>query len=210
MTSNILLRSYKMTCDTGFAPNPYFEILSLATCMPGIRKYAEIGEWIAGFTSITLCGDGKGQEKLIYLMLVSEKLCFEEYYKQYPQKRPKNCPCGDNIYKPRNGGYEQILNKYHGICEFEDDTNSPFVLLAKEFYYFGKGSVCVPKEYRPSIKHTSAPRGCITKDKQAAQDFIDWVKIEAAGRQGRIGEPHIDPKSKSCSKSCSKKKGKCR
>ena len=45
------IRSYKMTTATGFAPNYYGDILTLATCKSGIKKTARIGEWIAGFTS---------------------------------------------------------------------------------------------------------------------------------------------------------------
>jgi len=204
MTSGILLRSYKMTYDTGFAPNPYCEVLSLATCKPGIRGCARLGEWIAGFTSGQLCGDSPGYERLIYLMLVSEKIKFEDYYEQYPQKRPESCPCGDNIYRGLpNGGYEQIPNEHHNMCEFGDDTSTPFVLLAKEFYYFGRDAVPVPEEYRPNIPKSQAECGWKTEGKQA-QDFIDWVRnVAAKGRHGLIGEPH-GPNSKSCSK----KKGK--
>ncbi|MGE3595803.1 MAG: hypothetical protein AB7N70_09645 [Dehalococcoidia bacterium] len=42
--------SYKMTHDTGFAPNPFWGCLTLATCKPGIRQTRGPGDWIAGFT----------------------------------------------------------------------------------------------------------------------------------------------------------------
>jgi len=203
MTNNVLLRSYKMTHDTGFAPNPYGGLLSLATCKPGIRSCAEVGEWIAGFTSRALCGDKPGEEKLIYLMQVSEKLLFEEYYEKCPQKRPENCICGDNIYiKPSNGVYKQIANKYHNMCEFYDDTSTPFVLLATEFYYFGINAVLIPEKYRPNIPMGPAKYGIITENKQA-QVFIDWVIEKAAGRHGLIGEPHNGSQSESCSNNVS-------
>jgi hypothetical protein len=35
---NVRLFTYKMTHDSGFAPNPFYDILTLATCKPGIRK----------------------------------------------------------------------------------------------------------------------------------------------------------------------------
>ena len=34
--------TYKLISDTGFAPNPFFNYLSLATCKAKIREYAEI------------------------------------------------------------------------------------------------------------------------------------------------------------------------
>ena len=43
--------TYKMTHATGFAPNHDCGILTLATCKPGVREKAEVGDWIAGFTS---------------------------------------------------------------------------------------------------------------------------------------------------------------
>jgi len=202
MTDSILLHSYKMTFDTGFAPNPYWEVLSLATCRPDIRRLANVKDWIAGFTSRTLCGDDPGKENLVYLMQVTEKIPFEEYYKKYPQKRPANCICGDNIYKKLpNGEYEQILNYYHGICEIEKDTSTPSVLLSENFYYFGKDVVDI-HEYRSIILKGRASK----LEFEQARNFINWViKDVAAGRHGLIGEPHGCPKSKSYSK----KKGMC-
>ena len=32
-----------MTHDTGFAPNPFFDVLTLATCKPGIRRVSRPG-----------------------------------------------------------------------------------------------------------------------------------------------------------------------
>jgi hypothetical protein len=203
--SKILLRTYKMTYDTGFAPNPYCGVLTLATCKPGIRGCAKPGEWIAGFTSEKLCGDPPGHEKLIYLMQVAEKLRFEDYYDKYPQKRPENFICGDNIYRRGNNGYEQLDNPYHHKCDLGTDTSEPYVLLATEFYYFGRDAVSVPKEYRPNVKVGPAPYGTKTEGEQA-RIFIEWVKkVAAKGQSGLIGKPHQGSQPDSCSKV----KGRC-
>jgi len=200
------LRTYKMTFDTGFAPNPYCGMLTLATCKPGIRKCAEVGEWIAGFTSGKLCNDRPGHEKLIYLMQVAEKLKFEDYYHKHPEKRPENCICGDNIYRLGPKGYEQLKNPFHDGCHLGEDTSVPYVLLATEFYYFGRDAVIVPEKYRPSVKEGPAPYGTITDGEQALV-FIDWVKkVAAKGQSGLIGEPHQG--SQTCS--CSNVKSECR
>jgi hypothetical protein len=37
-----------MIDDTGFAPNPFHDFLTLATCKPDIRKKAQIGDWVLG------------------------------------------------------------------------------------------------------------------------------------------------------------------
>ena len=74
--------------------------LTLATCKPGIKKYAKIGEWIAGFTSNRMNGDKVGQERLVYLMQVQQIMSIKEFWdsfpavcrKQSPQYSP--APCG--------------------------------------------------------------------------------------------------------------------
>ena len=58
------LFSYKLTNDSGFAPNPFFGTLSLACCKPEIRENRTIGDYIAGFTSNTLDGSEVGKENL--------------------------------------------------------------------------------------------------------------------------------------------------
>jgi hypothetical protein len=100
-----VLRAYKITHDSGFAPNPYAGCLTLATCKPGIRRVHQIGAWLAGFTSQRLNGDMPDAERLIYLALVSHKMELKDYYRQYPQKRPGGCPNPDNIYKWEQGQY---------------------------------------------------------------------------------------------------------
>jgi len=62
------LVSYKMTHDSGFAPNPFHGYRTLATCKPGIRRSGNrrVGDLVAGFTSGALCGDAVGRERLVY------------------------------------------------------------------------------------------------------------------------------------------------
>ena len=128
MEKNVFLYCYKMTHDTGFAPNPYHGVLTLATCKPTIRRCADIGCWISGWTSNQVQGktqkfDFRGKpQKLIYLAKVTNKITIEEYWNVYDYKRPKrilkkqektasSCSgkkhtsssifdMGDNIYKP--------------------------------------------------------------------------------------------------------------
>lgn len=48
---NLRLFSYKLTNDSGFAPNPFAGVMTLAACKPKIRLCKMPGDWIAGFTS---------------------------------------------------------------------------------------------------------------------------------------------------------------
>ena len=45
---NSHLYVYIITRDFGFAPNPFHGRCTLATCKPGIRKSAKVGDWVLG------------------------------------------------------------------------------------------------------------------------------------------------------------------
>lgn len=93
------LYCYKMTHDTGFAPNPYHRVLTLATCKPVIRRCAKENCWISGWTSNEVVDkNGEKQlftdnnQKLIYLAKISKVIGFKEYWESYPEKRQPDHP----------------------------------------------------------------------------------------------------------------------
>ena len=45
------LFSYVVRYDSGFAPNPFHGFCTLATCKPGIRAHANVGDWVVGTAS---------------------------------------------------------------------------------------------------------------------------------------------------------------
>ena len=118
-----------MTHDTGFAPNPFFGHLTLATCKPGLRKFREKGDWIAGFGSVTLCKDPVGSERLIFLMeITKDPLPMAEYYHGYPKKRPK-----DSSYKEmqkQSGCGEKVFFK-----QFQDVTDIDYRFIVGDNIY---------------------------------------------------------------------------
>ena len=159
---NVRLFCYKMKDDSGFAPNPFYGFLTLATCKPLIRKCKVEGDWIAGFTSKALNGDKVGEERLVYLMKVTKKITYDEYWNNsdYACKKPGldasgfEERAGDNIYKPNTNhsfGYEQINNKNHFEGDKEHDLPGKYVLVSDQFYYFGSSPIEIPLEYRPNI-----------------------------------------------------------
>ncbi len=118
---DIRLFSYKITNDTGFAPNPFHGMLTLATCMPGIRRTKNIGDWVAGFTSKKLNEDNVKKERLVYLMKVEEKIPYEKYFtdKRFVEKIPDytkgiaELKVGDNIYQPTpKGEFKQLRSRH--------------------------------------------------------------------------------------------------
>lgn len=197
---NEFLYCYKMTHDDGFAPNPYHGVLTLATCKPKIRKNAEIGFWISGWTSNEVQGKTvkfhftDGNQKLIYLARVTDKIKIEKYWDLYKDKRPqiisngketttKSCSgeknpsasvydMGDNIYEPVNGGFKQHPNGGgHNKNDQEHDLSGEYVLICGEFYYFG-----VEQAIEVKGKDFVVPR-CkkFSLDDQEAKKVIDFV-----------------------------------
>lgn len=179
------LYSYKMKHDNRFAPNPFFDVLTLATCKPKMRYNTQVGNWIAGWTSKYIAHNPTevGEEKLIYLARVTKKLTFDKYWEQYPQKHPIYTDdkdvlerYGDNIYKPAgNGTFIQIKNVHHGEDKKAKDLSGESVLVCEEFYYFSCLSPLeIPSELRPNVPKVQTAYGMITED---ASEFIDYVKL---------------------------------
>lgn len=204
-TEAVRIFSYKMTDDTGFAPNPFKGFMTLATCKPYIRKTKKKGDWIAGFTSVTLNKDKVGEERLIFLMEVTENpVKYSDYWdlKEYQVKKAnmnsKNVEdkTGDNIYKPISNsttGFKQIGTKFHNEVEIiENDLFGENVLISQNFYYFGSKPVHIPKKFRPNVPKGSTPYGVITDENGNGNEFIKYIQLNF--KKGIINMPHIWPK----------------
>ncbi len=209
-----MLYSYKLTHDAGFAPSPFFGALTLATCKPKMRQKRAEGEWIAGFTSSSLCGDRPGYERLIYLMLIDEKLTIAEYFED-DRFADKKCDpdsdqgvrrAGDNIYRPRHPGahlpsdFEQMPNPNHwdgsSGCRVGDsrnkDVNGGFVLISRRFVYFGRDALDIPADLRPAVLIGMSPYGAPTHDEEKIRKFVEYV-FEHAPEGPIVGSPHDWP-----------------
>lgn len=150
---NSNLYTYAITRDFGFAPNPFHGFCTLATCKPDIRKSAKVGDWIIGIGGHTL---RTAQKKCIFLMKVSEKISFQEYWSdhRFSLKKPSRNGSrvqmlGDNIYhKDGNEAWIQEdshhsnpdgtynrknLNRDTGRCDQ--------VLISDFFLYFGSNAI---------------------------------------------------------------------
>lgn len=152
-----------------------------------MRFNTQVGNWIAGWTSKHIAHNSTqtGKEKLIYLAKVTKKLTFDEYWKEYPQKRPtytndKNRlgRYGDNIYQPtENNSFIQIKNVYHNESKMMKDLGGKYVLICEEYYYFSSlAPLEIPMKVRPNIPKAQTAYGVITKD---ASEFINYVKQHA-------------------------------
>ena len=69
---------YRMDHDYGFAPNPFWGTLTLATCKAQIRKNhtLAVGDWIVGLGSKAMGNVGK----VVYVAQVDEVISFDNYW----------------------------------------------------------------------------------------------------------------------------------
>ena len=66
--------SYVVRRDYGFAPNPFYGFLTLATCKPKIRRKAQVGDFIIGIAPVDF------DNKLVFMAKVSKVITFNEYW----------------------------------------------------------------------------------------------------------------------------------
>lgn len=183
-----------MTFDGGFAPNPFHGFLTLAICKPRIRRAAEIGDLVAGFTSKTLNKDEVGSEKLIYMMKIKEIITFEEYWnrRDFNIKKPslnkKSLKYfGDNIYEPLvkkatkfNQFKKSDLTNFHKeIKNQKNDIKGKNVLIAENFIYFGINAIEVEKDIRPEVPRNTLQNYCVTDDVEFIKRFEKFVLKES-------------------------------
>lgn len=176
--------SYVVLRDFGFAPNPFNGYCTLATCKPLIRKNANKNDWVIG----TGASKNKMLNRLVYVMRVDEKLDFNQYWsdRRFQCKKPilngsLKQMYGDNIYhtdKKTNKWVQEnshhskddgSLNEYN----FNRDLKSQYVLISREFWYFGKNAIPILDDFIPIIKRGQAYKCNI--DNNILQQFLNWI-----------------------------------
>lgn len=156
-----LVMGYKMTHDSGFAPNPFHGYLTLATCKPVIRRTRVRGNWVAGFASKALVHQARSRGVqlpymgLVYLMQVTEDPQPLAAYFEDPRfalKKPTldtrspRLRCGDNIYSDDGkGGYRWWPNEHHKQSSLLHDTGGRNALISSNFWYFGRKALVPPE-----------------------------------------------------------------
>ncbi len=186
--------SYIVKRDFGFAPNPFYGFLTLATCKPKIRKYVRVGDYIIGNS------DKASGNKLIYMAKTSKIITFDEYWQD------PNYACKKSIM---NGSYKKLYgdNIYHHEDEIwmqedshhsnEDGSTNMYnlkrdtgmtdnVLIAEEFFYFGKSMFNVPEEYEKCI-HRGIGHHCPDE----MQCIALWSYLHNNYEMGLIDTPNL-------------------
>lgn len=187
--------SYIVKRDYGFAPNPFYEALTLATCKPIIRKGANIGDLIIGNA------DSAHGNQLIYMAKVSKVMTFDQYWNdpRFRCKKPimngsKKKLYGDNVYHHGEDGEWIQEDSHHAnndgtvnMSNLKHDTRTTDrVLVCSEFVYLGRSMISLPIEYESCICRN---RGHHCPDHGTAQKLWDWLLAKYPGG-GKIDQPN--------------------
>lgn len=188
--------AYILRVDSGFAPNPFFDFCTLATCKPKIRKQAQKGDWIFGL------GSSEYRSRLIYAMKVTNKLTFEGYWTKFSKKKSSGKSakkrCGDNIYHTdSNGHWVQERNPFHGKQDMERDISGKFVLISDHFFYFGKNHIALPSSLKEETKNLRQGHKYIGK--KIAEPFIKFLEKKPIGCHGLPLEFESCNRTENCS-----------
>lgn len=192
------LYSYVVRYDSGFAPNPFYGYCTLATCKPGIRNAAQIGDWVVGCGSAARGVNLGG--RLVYSMRITEILSTAAYWQgaRFTKKRPmrrgsRKQSCGDNIYYPTDDGWGQ-LDSFHSRPDgtpdpqhIARDTGTNRILVSTDYAYFGGDAPKFPAALRDFNGTDVCKSGIGLKkleDPELIEHFEAWVGTLGTGLCG--------------------------
>ena len=194
--------SYIVARDYGFAPNPFFGVCTLATCKPVIRGAASAGDWVIGTGSKRRKREGH----LVYAMLASETMTFNEYWQseRFQQKKPNLAAStkqafGDNIYFRDRVGQWYQQDSHHSYADgslnphnTKTDTRVDRVLIGADYMYWGDSGPAIPLAFRNYNGADICAKGRHHRSifpKGLASAFVTWLRsLNADGYLGRSGD----------------------
>jgi hypothetical protein len=180
--------AYIVPVDDGAAPNPYGGVCTLAICKPNLRKIAKQGDWLVGLDS---------KLQLIYTMKITTVMTMKEYDSytkenlpiKIPNKTSKNIEeqMGDSVYDFSNDEIK-LRPSVHSRCTKEMDLAGKNVLLSTCFYYFGKETKTLPKEFKNIV---NLDMDFITLTNELEKSFLTWLKNQNFEKNKIYSTPHI-------------------
>ncbi len=167
--------SYVLATDSGFVPNPFYGVLTLATCKPVVRKVAQVGDYLIGVAP------SRYGQRLSYMAKISEVVTFDEYWKdkRFRCKRPKMSQknerfFGDNIYRHLKDGTWHQEPSLHYLGNVEKDTGrTDHVLICEEFFYFGCEMIALPEAFSRCIHKNQGHHNVDEKDCQELWSYLN-------------------------------------
>lgn len=137
-----VLFSYIVTADSGFAPNPFFGLCTLACCKPKLRRaignrlLGEFGAadihdlrgadpdyirnrniWVVGLAGASL--RDRPRRSVVFAMQVTDVLDFASYFEEHPEKRPD-----------RSGSRTSADPAWHGDAIYTGNDSATAVQLS--------------------------------------------------------------------------------
>jgi hypothetical protein len=194
--------SYVVRYDSGFAPNPFYEYCTLATCKPDIRRNAQPGDWVVGCGSESIRLGGH----LVYAMRVTEALTFDSYAREsrFSSKIPyrngsRKQSCGDNIYFRNDADAQwQQRDSFHSLNDgslntqhVQRDTGVNRVLISDDFVYFGGSGPMIPADFKDKSGRVLCKKGIGFSrfdDPILLENLTTWIR--SLGVSGYQGPPH--------------------
>ena len=178
----VKLYSYVVEHDAGYAPNPYFGFCTLCRCKfqkPGVGRkniveLAEEGDWVIGTGGASKRSAGHG--KLVYAMLVTEKLTREEYFSDSRFLQQKPMKTNTSTYEQKRGDNVRPRRVF--------EKREQFVLVSRHFFYFGNNAIDIPAEFRRRGFEKKGPGFRCPSDSADVCRFVDWLEKER-----KPGEP---------------------
>ena len=181
------LYSYILACDNGGAPCVEDGCLTIAICKQVIRRNAKLGDTIVGISGHKL---GK-KKKIIFIATITKMVTMKEYSK-YSRS--------DSIYTSK---LKMRPNPFHNCTNREKDISGKNVIISKNFIYFGKKNISIPKnlqEIIPGRGHQS------TKNKPFRKTLLKLFASQKKKGIGKSGD-YTEKRERKCSNQ--KKKNKC-
>jgi len=171
---------YVVATDCGTAPSPFGAWCTLAICKPGIRRKAQVGDWVVGLRS-------RANDEVVYAMQVERVLTFSQYWqdRRFHYKRPDRTAFPDNIYRPGpRGELIWVDNLIHGRDAKKKDTGGQHVLASRRFWYFGRESPSLPTELIHLVH--SGQSHSVHKARRAddADRLKAWLNVWPTGMNG--------------------------
>lgn len=192
--------SYKMDHDYGFAPNPFWGVMTLATCKSTLRRSSNlnIGDWVIATGGKVL----NKEDYLIFAMKVERIITFDQYWNDpsFQCKKPDFNGSvmrmyGDNVYHtdPQTGEViqERCAHTVKGKIpknteQYKRDINGKNVLISKTFYYFGNNAFELPDKFKCMASRVRNIQ-CNHVDEDTIKEFVDWLQLNY--KIGIHGEP---------------------
>ncbi|WP_443478355.1 hypothetical protein ACLIMP_22040 [Novosphingobium aerophilum] len=186
------LYSYVVRYDSGFAPNPFYEYCTLATCKPDIRRSAMPGDWVVGSGSANRTVRRGGH--LVHAMRISEVLSFQEYDAdpRFASKKPYRCgsrkqSCGDNVYFwdvvsgcwGQRDSFHTTDAGHQNPRHIARDTGVNRVLISDDFVYYGGYGPQIPDYLVDANGRSVCKRGIgrnVLTDEELIAQFEQWIR----------------------------------